>query len=398
MLHLDLESGAGYLVGVSGGPDSVCLLRAMHEMGLNITVAHCNFRLRGEESDGDELFVRELAGTLGLRLRATAFDTRAYAASHNLSIEMAARELRYEWFEQQRLALGLDYIAVAHNLNDSVETFFLNLVRGTGLAGLTGIRRQNGHIIRPLLGTTRDEIMAFLASRGQAYRTDSTNADTAYRRNRIRHNILPEMERMNPAFLRTMQKTMLNLSAAGAMIEQMGGRSFTGEARLEQLYIELAPYGFPRDRIYQIWRAELAGSSGRTFRSGRTVVAINRGRAVVHHDEAREYEIEELPVDKGADLRSDSRSACFDADKLLRPLSLRPWREGDRFRPYGMHGSKKVSDYLTERHLDVVEKSRCLVLTDRCDTIVWLVGYRTDARFAIDESTRRAVKLIIRPR
>lgn len=396
-LHLphDARPDARYIVAVSGGPDSVCLLRAMTARGLNCVAAHCNFRLRGEASDGDEQFVRALTAELGVELEVTAFDTVAYARRHHVSIEMAARELRYEWFERMRVLHGCDYIAVAHNLNDRVETFFLNLTRGTGLTGLTGMEHEREHIVRPLLDVSRAEIMAYLEAEGAGYCIDESNADIRYRRNRIRHRVLPELEAMNPSFLNTMARTMENLSAAQAMLEGRGG----AEQRLEQLHLQLSPLGFNRSQITAIVRAELAGRSGACFHAGGSTVVVDRGRAVLHSTvtaDSRQWAIDEEQISTDADMRSSELSACFDADLLARPLALRAWQAGDRFHPYGMRGSKLVSDLLTERRLDVVAKSRVQVLTDSRGRIVWVVGHRTDARFAVTGDTRRAVRLTVR--
>lgn len=384
------DTSARYLVGVSGGPDSVALLKAMTETGCRCVVGHCNFALRGEESDGDEAFVRQMCNELGVECLIVRFDTIGYAKEKGISIEMAARELRYDWFERQRVEHGCDYIAVAHNLNDQVETFFLNLARGTGLKGLCGMEWMNGRVVRPLLGVTREEIMAYV---GGCCRIDRTNDDVRYKRNRIRHRVVPEMTEMNPSFLRTMEKNIENLRAAEALLD--GNRGFD-ESRLEELYLELGGLGFGRERIYQIWRAEASGGSGQRFASDKAEVVINRGRAVVYEkmeDDGVEMRVTE--DDGVVELKVDGEVAHVAKKKVRGELVLRRWKAGERFQPSGMGGkNKKISDFLTGLKMDVVEKERQLVVVDRVENpvgdgvgiderIVWVVGKRVDERYLV---------------
>jgi len=407
------NSKARYIVGVSGGPDSVALLKAMTEAGCHCVVAHCNFALRGEESDGDERFVCRLCDEMGVECITVRFETEIYAKEKGVSIEMAARELRYEWFERMRVEHECDYIAVAHNLNDQVETFFLNLSRGTGLKGLCGMEWMNGRVVRPLLGISRQEIMEYV---GEEYRIDRTNDEIKYKRNRIRHRILPEMEEMNPSFLRTMEKTMENLKSAQALLEETRGsrpsrpsRS-SRESRQEQLYLELQGLGFNREQICQIARTEENGGSGQRFVSGKAEVVINRGRAVVYHcgeesvkslGDARQcvstkptaqlsivncqLSIEENPTT--LNLRVGEANAQISKSKVRGELVLRHWEKGERFQPSGMGGkSKKISDFLTSLKMDIVEKENQLVVVDKTENderIVWVVGKRVDERYLV---------------
>lgn len=387
-LHLP-DSSARYLVGVSGGPDSVALLKAMKEAGHCCIAGHCNFALRGEESDGDEAFVKELCKDLGVECLCVRFDTTGYAREKGISIEMAARELRYEWFERMRAEHDCDYIAVAHNLNDQVETFFLNLCRGAGLKGLCGMEWMNGRVVRPFLGVTRDEILAYVGE----YRLDQTNADIRYKRNRIRHRIVPEMTEMNPSFLKTMEKNIENLKSAQALIEKTRVSGTSGESRLEELYLELNKLGFNRDRIYQIWKAELSGGSGQRFVSDKAEVVINRGRAVIYKSEnaAQLSGLScQLLINENyftVDLCVGDYHAEISKSKLKGELLLRPWKKGERFQPSGMGGkSKKISDFLTELKMDVAEKERQLVVVDKTsdeERIVWVVGKRVDERYLV---------------
>jgi len=367
-----------YIVGVSGGPDSVALLKTMMEAGCSCVVAHCNFALRGEESDGDEAFVRGLCAGMDVECLTVRFDTAEYAREKGFSIEMAARELRYEWFEKMRVEHDCDYIAVAHNLNDQVETFFLNLARGTGLKGLCGMEWMNGRVVRPLLGVTREEIMAYV---GADYRLDKTNNDVAYKRNRIRHKIVPEMMEMNPSFLRTMEKNIENLKSAQTLLE-------TGESRLEELYLQLSPLGFNREQICQICRAEKSDASGQRFISAKAEVVINRGKAIIYPKSTSptdKLSIKENPTT--IDLRVGEAQAQISKAKLRGELLLRHYKPGDRFQPSGMHGkSKKISDFLTALKMDIVQKKNQLVVVDKTtdeERIVWVVGKRVDERYLV---------------
>ena len=219
--HHLLAPSASVLVGLSGGPDSVCLALVLQRLGYRLTAAHCNFRLRGEESDRDEAFVRQFAERHGIPLTVTSFDTRTYAAGHHLSVEMAARELRYAWFESERTRLRAEAVAVAHHSDDVVETMLLNLIRGTGLQGLTGIRPVNGRVVRPLLEVSRGQIIHYLSEKGEPYVTDSTNAQCDYTRNKIRHRVLPVLEEVNPRVREVLLTNRANFEAAARIYRKV---------------------------------------------------------------------------------------------------------------------------------------------------------------------------------
>lgn len=392
-MKLILPDGASdmkFLVGVSGGPDSVSLLVQMTDLGYRCVVGHCNFHLRGDESDEDERFVFKLTERLGVEIVKTDFDTIEYAKEKGISIEMAARELRYDWFEKMRVKYDCDYVVVAHNLNDQVETFFLNLSRGTGLRGLTGIKFKNGKVLRPLIETQRSEIEEFLRQKGETWRTDGTNSDVKYRRNRIRHNILPEMEKMNPSFLRTMARTMANLKSVEDDLE---GRE---NVRL-RVYEKVKNLEFSHQQIESMVNAVEHGGSGQKFESKKGVAVVNRGEVKVYlHNECVPKELE-LRVEEAVDvkdMRSGKDYAYVSMDRTMMPLKLRPWKVGDWMIPYGMKGKKKVSDLLTERRMDIVEKERQMVVEDCCGNVVWVVGVRVDARVACGKG-ERCWKLLI---
>lgn len=396
------------LVGLSGGADSVALLRLLTALGYECEAAHCNFHLRGEESDGDEAFARRLCGELGVSLHVVHFDTGREARERRVSVEMAARELRYSWFERVREACGAGAVAVGHHRDDSVETLLLNLLRGTGIDGLRGIRPRNGKVVRPLLCLDRKEITDYLDGIGQSYVTDSTNLqDDGYLRNRIRLRLLPLMEEMNPSVRQTLLRTgerldeaavfyHQGLEAAKARVLADGGIAIAAllrEPGAETLLFEiLRPLGFGASRVRDVFRS-LRGQPGKVFTAGGWRVARDRELLLVE-----EVKVPRPPV---LEMRVVTRTpefviplgrdmVCFDADKLRGPLSLRLRRVGDNFVPFGMKGRRKVSDYLTDRKFSLFEKERQWLLCCGED-IVWLVGERTDDRFRVDGATERVM-------
>ena len=405
------SSGSKILIALSGGADSVALLCILHAAGYPCEAAHCNFHLRGEESNRDEQFVRQLCKKYGIHLHTIDFDTTRYAAEKHISIEMAARELRYNWFEEIRNQCRADVVAVAHHQDDSVETILLNLIRGTGVTGLLGIRPRNGVIVRPLLCINREEIMRYLQSIGQDYVTDSTNLEDEYTRNKIRLNLLPLMQTINPSVKNSLIETSNYLSDVATIynryIEEAKTRIATTEGiRICELVKEpapeallfeiLHPLGFNSAQIKDIANS-LHGQSGKQFSSKEWRVIKDREFLLLENIQSEDKE--ELPfqiIKEEKEYTSDFQiprekgTACFDADKLDGTISYRKWRTGDTFIPFGMKGKKKVSDYLTDRKFSISQKERQWVLC--CgERIAWLIGERTDNRFRIDETTRRVV-------
>ena len=395
------------LVALSGGADSVALLRLLQASGYDCEAAHCNFHLRGAESDRDEAFVRQLCVKQQVPLHTVHFDTARTAEERHISIEMAARELRYGWFEEIRQKINADAIAVAHHQDDSVETLLLNLIRGTGINGLRVIRPKNGHIVRPLLCLERKEIISYLNRIGQDYVTDSTNLQDEYTRNKIRLNLLPMMQEINPSVKESILKTAEHLDDAASIynigIEEAKLRVKTSEgisinalkqeAASETVLFEiLHPLGFTAAQVRDICRT-LDGQPGKVFTTPGWRVIKDRGSLLIEPvQEAVKplLEIKEHPYTPDFMIPRDKATACFDADKLQHPLSLRLCRQGDSFVPFGMKGRKKVSDYLTDRKFSILHKERQWVLC--CgDDIIWLVGERADNRFRIDEKTRKVL-------
>lgn len=400
------------LVALSGGADSVALLRVLYALGYRCECAHCNFHLRGEESNRDEAFVQQLCQKFDIPLHITHFETTDYAQAHRISIEMAARELRYEWFENLRQEIGASVIAVAHHRDDSVETFLLNLIRGTGINGLKGIASKNGYVVRPLLQESRENILDYLQHLNQEYVTDSTNLQDEYMRNKIRLNLLPLMREMNPSVSESIAATAERLADAAliynkeresALLRVMknGKKEISisalcaEEAPQSLLFEWLHPYGFNSSQVKDIFLS-LSSQSGKRFFSSEWEVLRDRDSLILHPlggEEAETiprltYEIVDITSDFV--VPRDKHVACLDADKVALPLTVRKWQAGDKFTPFGMKGRKNVSDYLTDRKFTLIQKGRQYVACQG-EKIVWLIGERIDNAYRIDAESKRAV-------
>ena len=416
---LDRESL--YLVGLSGGADSVALMLILRELGYRIEAAHCNFRLRGDESDRDERFVREICKKYDIKLHVIHFDTEEYAKLHKVSIEMAARDLRYGYFRQLCHDIGASSVCIAHHRDDAVETLIMNLLRGAGIHGLTGIRPKNDFIIRPLLCISRKEIVEFLDSIGQDYVTDSSNLVADVLRNKIRLRVLPLLEEIVPGATGNIDKTANYLREAEKVYQTEMVReleSISDTISINQLlklpspsaalHEWLSPLGFNSSQTEQIL-ASADGESGREFLSSTHTLIIDRGNIIVEpitapmksikipecgnyrYDESIMYKFEttdDLSISRSADI------ATLDASKVQFPLLLRPVKTGDWFVPFGMNGRKLVSDYLTDHKASLLQKRRQMVLTDAFGHVIWLVGLRTDNRFGVTASTSAILKII----
>ena len=421
-----LNTNELYLVALSGGADSVALLLLLKNAGFNVHAAHCNFHLRGDESDRDEAFCVELCQRLGVELHRAHFDTREYAELHKVSIEMAARELRYKWFEQLRQDIGAAGICVAHHRDDSVETVLLNLVRGTGLRGLTGIQPRNGHILRPLLCVSRAEIEAFLAEKGQKYVTDSTNLEADVQRNIIRLEVLPLLRKLNPAVAENIQRTAENLAEAQLVlnveIASINSSNVLNLSDLEKygsseyLAFEwLKKYGFNGDQVRQILDAD----TGKIVSSSTGYdVLKDRGRLIVEPalepfnpmriPEEGTYVLGGSSIEFGGKTTENNTIrvrkkpvyvskepyvATLDASKVRFPLTVRRVEEGDWMQPYGMKGRKLLSDLMTDLKMTVFEKRRQLVVLDSQDVMVWAVGLRVADFVAVSGVSKEVLEL-----
>ncbi len=419
------------LVALSGGADSVALLVGLLRLGYEVEAAHCNFHLRGSESLRDENFVRELCRRVGVRLHCRDFDTKEYACACGISIEMAARRLRYEWFERLADERAGAAIAVAHHREDNVETLLLNLARGTGLRGLTGMSPRRGRVVRPMLDITRGDIEAFLRAERQDYVTDSSNLETVYKRNKVRWELLPLLRELNPDADRVLAETQRRLADAerlyGYALERLMGEvarhvpsgidvdveALRGRPAPQTLFYELLrPYGFSPRRAEEIYAA-LDGRTGTFYETEHYTATLNRGRFEIRRHpvplpgrEVRPGERQTLPDGRelrlsvaeyvvGEEVPRDRRTAWLDFSTVRLPLTVRSVRPADRFAPFGMkRGTKLVSDFLTDRKRSVLDKRAALVLCD-ADGIVWLVGEIPDRRCAVTEATLRVLRVEI---
>ena len=414
--HNLIQPGEKIITTLSGGADSVALMLILRDLRLDIEAAHCNFHLRGEESKRDEEFVTNLCHANNIKLHTTHFDTYAYAARNAISIEMAARELRYNWFEKLRRDIGADKIAVAHHRDDSVETLLLNLCRGTGIDGLRGIRPISGHIIRPLLEVSRKDIEQYLKKSNQTYVTDSTNLENEFKRNKLRLDIIPMLKQLNPSVSRSIYETAQRLAGVAEIYHEAAERAALGisseadgilkinisglmntTAPETILYEILSRHSFTPSTIDDIYHAA-TGQPGKIFYGGENTALIDREEIIVADKkklEPQKPELERKIIENTDEFKiQPDRSILYaDADKINGALSLRPWQEGDRFTPFGMKGSKLVSDYLTDRKYSMFAKAGQYVLLEG-DNILWLVGERADERYRIDKHTKRI--LIVR--
>ena len=422
--HRLLTPGAKVLVALSGGADSVALLIVLMKLGYRCEAVHCNFHLRGAESDRDEHFVQELCDSKGIRLNVTHFDTTAYAKENGISIEMAARELRYKLFEELRASSGAEAIAVAHHRDDSAETMLLNLIRGTGIKGLRGIRPKNGYIVRPLLCVGRTDILEYLKWRGEESVTDSSNLTCDYTRNKIRLELIPLMAQINPSILETLAATASRVGECETIyskaIEEATVRVKKGNAidigllKKEEspstlLHEILSPLGFNSTQTDNMLTAldsdgcrEIANSEWRVIKEhGKLTILPQNGNKEFHGILPMEgilstptgtLRVDAKPFD--GDIPRERNIVCLDYDTLRFPLTLRMTEKGDRFAPFGMRGTKLVSDYLTDKKRSTEQKEHQMVVTDADGTIVWLVDERPAAPFCIKKSTGRVIRLV----
>ena len=441
IIHHDLFKNHGrYIAALSGGADSVALLLILKQLGVSLSAAHCNFHLRGEESERDEQFCVSLCERLGITLHRIHFDTQFYARQHKVSIEMAARDLRYRYFAQLAKDIKADGICVAHHRDDNVETVILNLLRGSGVDGLAGIAPKNGNILRPLLSISRQDILDYLQLQGQDYVTDSTNLEDDALRNRIRHHVIPLLETINPAATENIAQTAKYLRQAKMMLEGLMGDHQTDGCEEDSctardlnnhvislqkqsiikapspeymLHSELGKYGFHGDVIDDIYTSLTAkeGGVGKVWKNGSYMLAIDRNQLLVTALAALDTIQSERPFrfpeegnfNLGKSLKiklhrylrtadftpsKSSHLVTLDADKVSFPLTYRLCEKGDRFYPFGMKGSKLISDYLTDRKRNVVQKMKQHVITDSQGEIVWLVGERTSDRSKITDQTQ----------
>ncbi|MAP54627.1 tRNA lysidine(34) synthetase TilS [Altibacter sp.] len=425
--NLSFLNGRKLLVACSGGLDSVALARAMHMLTFEIGLAHCNFSLRAKESDEDEVFVIDLAERLSVPVYTETFDTKAYASATKLSTQMAARELRYRWFEELLKDFQYDYILTAHHADDDLETFFINLSRGTGLRGLTGIPAQNERVVRPLLPFSRQEIMDFAKREKWYWREDSSNLNTEYLRNKLRLDVLPMYKVLAPQVLQNFKTTQEHLQSSRDLIEdymaliynlaisEMDGGYKIDTKKLEELphtdallYELLAPFGFTSwDDISNLVSAQ----SGKQIFSGSHRLLKDRDVFLLTEIPSEEDRTEifisenEKKIDHPIPLQINSTEKIgnttpstiyVDRDKIQFPLQLRKWQKGDAFQPFGMQGKKKLSKFFKDEKLSLVAKENIWLLCSK-DQIIWIVGMRMDDRFKATEKTEHILEITTTP-
>ena len=430
--EIGLEAGSYILIALSGGADSTALLLIMKELGYMVEALHCNFHLRGAESDRDQAFVEELCRQQNVPLRVRHFQTEEESKQRGISIEMAARDLRYTWFQEELKQFKIQnskfklfpndqttnflndqsFIAVAHHRDDQAETLLLNLLRGTGLRGLAGMQPKHDSIIRPLLCLSREEILQYLEQKGQPYVTDSTNSERIAQRNRIRLDVIPLLQSINPAAVEHLvlacdnmrQSLPYYIKGIEAAFQELGitEERFPLSALISNpyslipnplLHEWLAGKGFNATQEAEMLRAD-GNSVGKMWHSHTHTVLRDRDNlilaprslSIVNYQLSINEEIVPSITETGPDI------AYFDADLLTAPIEVRPVREGDAFVPFGMKGRKLVSDYLTDRKVNRLEKAQQFVAT--CgDDIIWLIGHRSDNRYRVTEGTTHILKL-----
>jgi tRNA(Ile)-lysidine synthase len=415
------------LLAVSGGKDSVCLSHLFAAAGFNFSIAHCNFNLRGDASNEDAVFVQNLAQELGVRYYVKNFETEVFANQEKISIQMAARDLRYTWLEKIRSDHGYQYIATAHHLNDSIETVIYNLAKGCGIRGLHGILPKNGNIIRPLLFAEGTEIETYIESNSLAYREDASNASDKYSRNFIRHQIVPKFKELNPSFEKSANETIQKIKETEFIFDQsiQQYRDLIVKEKGHEIYIDfnkipkaaaptvlyeiLKPMGFHGDQIKMMLNQD--HQSGISFYTETHILLIDRDQYIIRKNEIPKFVKRDIPqseeavrlndkilifsvLDKVPDpIPKDSSVAVLDFDKLSFPLQLRSWKAGDIFQPFGMHGKhQKIQDFLTNKKLTRFEKEVVHVLESNGE-ICWVIGMRLDERFRVTEATKKCYSI-----
>ena len=416
------------ICAVSGGVDSMVMAYILHKLELNIIIATCNFNLRDKESDKDQQLVEQFCIKNNISFRTISFDTKKYAKEKKLSIQMAARELRYNWFLKLLKAEKADYIAIAHNLNDSIETFFINLSRGTGIKGLTGIKNKNGHIIRPLLFANRDDIYNFAQKENVPFREDATNAETKYYRNYIRHKIIPLFQELNNSSFKNFENTIANIqnveeyyrTQITSTIDNLVIKTNSSEYIDIQTILShnnnkliifewLNPKGFNKDQINNIELSIKKGDSGKIFYSDNYKLYRESDKLLLEplkedvnenidivieniNSKTQGYNISIINIDKDFKISNDKNTAQLDFEKIIFPLTISEWKKGDKFQPLGMNNNKLVSDFITDLKIPSRNKHNILTLKSE-EEILWIVGYRIDNRYRITEKTKTILQI-----
>lgn len=422
--NLHFLAGKKLLLAVSGGIDSMVLVHLFKQLGYNICIAHCNFNLRGEESNGDEQFICNYAAENDIEIFVTRFDTKAFAEDAKLSIQIAARQLRYSWFTELLQQNNLDYLITAHHLDDSAETFLINFTRGTGLEGLMGIPQVNDSIVRPLLPFTRNDIESYAKEKNIQWREDGSNASNKYLRNRIRHDVMPVLRELNPSFAASFTQTLLNLQQAQSLVndaailvyrqvvKDFDNKKYINISQLKRLpnytaylYQWLATFGFTAwDDIYALPNAQPGKfilSEGHRLLKDRDVLILEP----IHNNDGMVYEVGEglqsvdIPLKLTLEIvpsinENTTKNVIFVNNQLIKfPLFIRKWQDGDYFYPLGMSGQKKkLSKYFKDEKMSLSDKEDTWLLCSE-DQIVWVIGKRADNRFKVTGNTTQILKI-----
>ena len=411
------------LAAVSGGMDSVLMAHLFKAAGYNFSIAHCNFQLRGDEALADQQFCKNLAQQLQVPFYTTSFDTANYAANHKISIQTAARDLRYQWFQQVKQQHGYDVIALAHHQNDTIETILLNLTRGTGIAGLHGILPKNGHLVRPLLFLNRDQAHQIIQQNNLTWVEDSSNSSVKYSRNKIRHEVIPKLRELNPGLEKTFEsnlrhfrdmETLLQLKISELkkeiLIEQEDEVHLSIQAvkKLEPkrllLFNLLQPYGF-NETVIDDLITSLDKHSGRVFESLDYLMILDRENIILtkkmdrpaeitinqnnHEVYYNNYKIALLHDDIPLIVKDNPLAVSIDADLLVYPLIVRAWQQSDYFYPLGMKTKKKLSDYFIDQKIPVHQKTQVPLLVNGNGDIIWIAGYRSSEHYKVSKNTKK---------
>ncbi|MEN8120920.1 MAG: tRNA lysidine(34) synthetase TilS [Bacteroidota bacterium] len=427
---LKLPSAKRILLTISGGADSIVMLDLFSKTVYKCGIAHCNFHLRGNESDKDEKLVKKLTQKYGYPFYKIDFDTEKYASENSISIEMAARELRYNWFEKIRKENEYDYIATAHHKDDVIETFFMNLARGTGIRGLSGIKTISGNVIRPIIFADRSQIMDYISDNQLEYREDASNNDVKHKRNKLRHDIIPEFAEINLAYKQNILKTIEHLNVTGQIlkeklnelkldiIEKKEDQLFFSIEKLKKLrplsfylFEMLSDYGFNPDQVESISKS-INGLSGKSFYTHTHELIKDREYLIITLKKKKQKISIKISVNENAVLlsgehylkiKSINRTknfkiprqlniAALDKDKLHFPMEIRNWQKGDYFYPIGMNQKKKLSDFFVDNKFSKIKKEQTLLLVSN-GKIVWVIGQRIDNRFKITDSTENIMQI-----
>lgn len=416
------------LIAVSGGVDSMVLCDLLLKLKYPFSIAHCNFQLRGNESDGDEQFIKQYCITNNIQFFSRSFNTIAYSAEHSVSIQMAARELRYSYFNELLQTNSFDVLLTAHHLNDSIETFFINLTRGTGINGIKGIEEKRDHIVRPLLSFSKDEILNYAKENNIQYRNDSSNNEDKYQRNFIRHQIIPKFKELNPSFELLMMQELDRLKDYHLIITDHLEReknklinTTENEIKIDiellkksdtpelLLFEAIKEYGFNSKEIEKILQST-ENISGKHFKSDTHELLKDRDFLIIKKLESEQFittqitkeqsEIEQplkFKLQKVNTFKIEDRTsvAYVDAEKLTYPLTIRNWQIGDKFKPLGMTGFKKISDLFVDLKMNYFEKSKTLILENGNKEIIWVLNKRLDDRYKITDQTKEIIRLEI---